>query len=475
MDNALANSNTQEFKNDVEMIEDEEASESGIVKNNDSKKAKTKNGDAINTGSAASSSSGTSNSLSLNLPIPGSSGKAAILNSYDPEISFSLNDTFEFIGIVSLDPSLASFPTDASMFHLGLAPDHFANSLPSSQVPRIHVLKQQKIVHSNPLLPMELSQANYNLDEASQCSAKLHAILTKALMGDSLAADYLICHLVARIYSRQDVLTLGKFSLNLIGVPLVENYTKKLTALLQLLMSKSHYLALNVENFNKSSFLPKKDNHENRLISGLLQLSKGTHLILDETQMTNGELNPEGLRNLTALGNLIRWQKGEYNFSYHQLEYPKDIPCLTMSEGRSLLPQDAQLLLNPTNPITPESINEQFEAIESDLNVQLLEKLRKFLTVMRNHPLEIPDDIQNFVQVEYVIERHNNPGAQRMIDDDLNSCLVLAKLVALGRGMTQLDKESWNKVKSMETERKERMTHLPARARPNGPVAANVV
>ena len=40
------------------------------------------------------------------------------------------------------------------------------------------------------------------------------------LIGDSLAADYLICHLVSRIYLRRDVLTLGKFSVNLFNVPL---------------------------------------------------------------------------------------------------------------------------------------------------------------------------------------------------------------------------------------------------------------
>jgi hypothetical protein len=40
-----------------------------------------------------------------------------------------------------------------------------------------------------------------------------------------------------------------------------------------------------------------------RLVSGLLQLPKGTHLILDETAMTDGQLSAKGVQNLTSLGN----------------------------------------------------------------------------------------------------------------------------------------------------------------------------
>lgn len=45
-----------------------------------------------------------------------------------------------------------------------------------------------------------------------------------------------------------------------------------------------------------------------------------------------------GVRNVTALGNLISWQKVDYDFSYHQMEFPCNINVLVTSEGRSLLP-----------------------------------------------------------------------------------------------------------------------------------------
>jgi hypothetical protein len=139
------------------------------------------------------------------------------------------------------------------------------------------------------------------------------------------------------------VLTLGKFSLNLHIVPGGDNYTRRLSTILQLLSSKLHYLPLSIEVLNGGMFVPRKDNHANRLVSGVLQLSSNTNLILDETRMRAGQLNPEGVRNLTAIGNLIRWQKVEYDFSYYNIDYVSDVPCLILSEGRSLLPCDTQV------------------------------------------------------------------------------------------------------------------------------------
>lgn len=45
-----------------------------------------------------------------------------------------------------------------------------------------------------------------------------------------------------------------------------------------------------------------------------------------------------GVHNVTALGNLITWQKVDYDFNYHQMEFPCNINVLITSEGRSLLP-----------------------------------------------------------------------------------------------------------------------------------------
>ena len=45
-----------------------------------------------------------------------------------------------------------------------------------------------------------------------------------------------------------------------------------------------------------------------------------------------------GVKNVTALGNLIRWQKVEYDFNFHKQDFPCNVSALILSEGKSMLP-----------------------------------------------------------------------------------------------------------------------------------------
>jgi hypothetical protein len=126
----------------------------------------------------------------LNLPIPSArAAKAAIVKIYDDgtatDASFSLNECYEFVGIVSLDPSLAAFPTDGTendvMEQFGQQ-ERLAKSPPPSLVPRIHVVAHHKLNHGNPLLPqkMELQAGMEDL------FTFLHILLTWSLCSGSM-------------------------------------------------------------------------------------------------------------------------------------------------------------------------------------------------------------------------------------------------------------------------------------------------
>ena len=54
----------------------------------------------------------------------------------------------------------------------------------------------------------------------------------------------------------------------------------------------------------------------------------GTHLILDETLLTAGQLNNNGCLNLQALTNVLTWQKVKYDFQYHIVEISCDLVSL---------------------------------------------------------------------------------------------------------------------------------------------------
>ena len=81
-------------------------------------------------------------------------------------------------------------------------------------------------------LPVEDKESFFS--EMKESRAILKEMLSAVLLGDAVAAEYLICHLISKIYIRSaDMLTLGKFTLNLHGLPTTENYSKRLATLIQ--------------------------------------------------------------------------------------------------------------------------------------------------------------------------------------------------------------------------------------------------
>lgn len=51
---------------------------------------------------------------------------------------------------------------------------------------------------------------------------------------------------------------------------------------------------MTIENMNHSRFIPHKDYAANRLVSGVLQLASNTSLVVDETQLEQGQLDTTG-------------------------------------------------------------------------------------------------------------------------------------------------------------------------------------
>jgi len=414
------------------------------------KKAKAEDGKPVPQQDSVGSNPVSKSKLGINLPLPNPNGKAAIIKLYDiAEGDIKLNDMIEVVGIVSLDPSMAAAGEEGEE-------DGFS-SLPSlpppSLVPRLHVLTHRVLPHPNPL-PLEPSP------DPSATRQELLAILTECLLGDKLAAEYLLAHLVSSVYLRKDVLVLGKFSLNLHNMTGHDNLPRRLATILSLLTSASHFLPLSREHLDTASFLPKKDFEANRLVSGMLQLAKGTHLIIDETAMTDGQLTAQGLANLTALGNVITWQRAEYDFKFQKLEYDTDLPCLVLSEGRSMLPSDLQLMLKPDCKASVDVITEKYSGVGSYLTAALLTKLRAFLTQCREATFNLTEDMMKAVQGDFVAMRQAAGG---ITVEDFHTLLVLARLVAKGHGRSSLLEEDWEKAKAMEVERRARVATLPPR------------
>ena len=326
-------------------------------------------------------------------------------------VHIKLQDLVEFV--VSLDPALAASEGEEEMMTVS------PSLPPPSLVPRLHVLTFTVVQHNNPLLPPR------DLPPVEPvCRVELQTLLTTALLGDRLAADYLLLHLISRVYHRRDVLVLGKLSLNLHNMTGHEDWPRRLSTVLSLLTTNSHYLPLTRANLDTTSLVPSKDYEANRLVSGSLQLPAGTHLWLDETAMTDGQLGAAGVKNLTSLGSLITWQKLEYDFQFQKLEYESDIPCLVMSEGRSMLPSDIQLMVKPGS-VEAKLISKTFGEIRAGLDSDLLDRLRRYITTARFATFDLTEQVMRAVQDDFVTMRQTEQGISV---EAFHSLLVLGRL-----------------------------------------------
>ena len=205
-----------------------------------------------------------------------------------------------------------------------------------------------------------------------------------------------------------------------------EDWPRRLATVLSLLTTNSHYLPLTRANLDTTSLVPSKDYEANRLVSGSLQLPAGTHLWLDETAMTDGQLGAAGVKNLTSLGSLITWQKLEYDFQFQKMEYEADIPCLVMSEGRSMLPSDIQLLVKPSSvEVRPDLISKTFGEIGAGLDCDLLDRLRRYITTSRFATFDLTEQVMKAVQDDFVTMRQTEQGISV---EDFHSLLVLGRL-----------------------------------------------
>lgn len=84
--------------------------------------------------------------------------------------------------------------------------------------------------------------------------------------------------------------------------------------------------------------IPNKDYNKNKLITGMLQLPDNFQLIIDETNLSAGELNAKGLLNFNSIKGIIETQRLGYDFNYHHQEFETKLRILTLSESKSILP-----------------------------------------------------------------------------------------------------------------------------------------
>ncbi|RWS27006.1 mini-chromosome maintenance complex-binding protein-like isoform X1 [Leptotrombidium deliense] len=373
--------------------------------------------------------------------------------------SVKLNDKIEVIGVFDLNGEINAEDVETASDQLltQLTLGEGSNAKPRKSMPIIHAITVNRLNHNNPLLTNEIWE---NLSKSKQFFIKtkkeLKALLSKALFGDDLAAEYLILALISKVCNRRDVIAIGSLPINFCNLTSLQtnpDYLKRLFSLLSSFTTNSHYLNLTLQNLNNNQLIPKKDYEENKLSSTILQISSDTLLFVDETKMTPGQLSNAGLNNFSAVKDIVHKQQINYDFGFQRIPFDTDANVVVFSERSSLLSIDCKVSLQ-----FAEAMANVFDVINDYLSDSLLRDIRIYLTLCKHVEYELSKEMQTFVEHDLVsIMNEASQSSAKLSIDDLHLLMTLSRLFATSEGESSCSVASWKNVKQLEQSRRSRL------------------
>ncbi|GAA5900559.1 uncharacterized protein JCM6883_002882 [Sporobolomyces salmoneus] len=393
--------------------------------------------------SSAASTPSTSTALPNKFPLPQEPHFGMIAKIYtDLGDKLRSTDVYEFVGILG-ETSLSN---GFDVF------EHGDDAPPPQVVPALHVLYALPAPS-----PLDLSSIQ-DLDFGSVRHELIEYIAEEALEGDLEAAEWLLLALIARIHTRHATgLALGSLSLNL-AFPLQStsspSSSSSLAPLLSSLLPSFAPLAPTITSLNDPSTRFSPRSRDETLDSGFLQLSRGTNVLIDLINLGEGKLNDTGVRNLRSLSTTISQQKLVYEFPFSSFELETDLGFIVASEGKSIVPTDCTVFVEPKRRMTP--IEKGRNSDEEELR-----RFRTFIQKVKYEEFSIPPEMSDVIQADFVSRRqasHSGGGTSgAMTQEDLLFRMTVSRLMALSHGKKQLDEESWMKTAELDERRKERV------------------
>ena len=393
-----------------------------------------------------------SDTFGLNLPLPWEEEERrappCIVKLYDAdEDALKLGETLEVMGILCVDPAMANLG-ETPAWTLGAD----ARDPSTALVPRLHGLVVRKLPCYHPMFPFTPSW----LSEQRLCSAfQRHLAAPGALaaargaalsllqkcLGDDLAAEYVLALLASGAAAHAGDVVPGKWALNL-----TQFDTSQVAGLLQAiqeLMPRAVSLSVTTESLNKGRWIPRKDFDANRLLAGKLQLSGGTVLVLDETQLSEGKLHEEGVRSLQAIQSIVSSRTLPCVFGTYTMEVPTDITSIVASKRASVLKTDAVVL-----PLSSKAMNASDVPANLDASRFLLG-----LITRQTRRVRLSEDVTTALSKDYVQMRD---GFQEIGQATLSSWVSLANAICLSHGEDELSLTRWRSVFELEKQRVQR-------------------
>mmetsp|Transcript_125511 Transcript_125511/g.313561 ORF Transcript_125511/g.313561 Transcript_125511/m.313561 type:complete len:638 (-) Transcript_125511:285-2198(-) len=418
--------------------------------------------------SASTTVSGAPNAdeFGLNLPLPWEERRgigastACIVKLYDNDAeALRLSDTVEIVGILCINPEMANLEPSQGE---GLWND--ARQPSTALVPRLHAITVRKLPFFHPLVPFTpdwLTEARlaaaYQANLAAPgalAAARTAAVaqLKRQLGGDTLAAEYLLMLLVSRSFSKIGDKALGTWSLNLSRWPQGLE-VKNLSQAASELVPRAVHLSLNGPALNQQRWKPTKDFHANRLVSGQLQLAPGSLLVLDETELAEGQVSAQGVKALGAISTLVTDRILACDFAAFDAKVPLELSCLLVSKGKSIVKGVEAVL-----PMQPQATPPAAAAHATPPEPAAMDAARLLLGLVTRQPkaMNIPDAVAERVSADFSSIR----TALEVPSDLCHTWMALARALCLTYGENELTAERWQLVADMERERLRRCQEM---------------
>ncbi|KAJ1925929.1 hypothetical protein IWQ60_004244 [Tieghemiomyces parasiticus] len=303
--------------------------------------------------------------------------------------------------------------------------------------------------------------------------------------GDTLAAEFFLLSTLASV-NRVHNMAVGRFVLNLCNIPSLHDPTSGATAATPATVNNhtvpsvstplrafaaavtatlpfTYYLPLDLDFLNRTAFVPHNESGSGDdgigLTTGRLQLVTGTHLLVDETAMGNGQLRDRGIINIQALAQILTDLKIEYRYPYQAIEFETNLRAVILSDGKSFLPADC---LVPLEAAAAEAIKQEGIPVAVGDDEERAEAVRRYVASCQAIEYTIPPHMAEKIQAAYVEERkesalHSGTKEPLVNQLDLSYKLTLAKLITLSYGLAELTDEVWARTCTLDDQRKERV------------------
>lgn len=204
----------------------------------------------------------------------------------------------------------------------------------------LQVLEGEAELHLVKLAQDIIVNPNVELDAATTRQSLL-SFLSKFFGSNQTAATLFLANQVSMIAERKsgllNSLLIGHLPINLVlSKDNPDSKAASLQELVQLLRPASKYIPIDVASLDAEQFSPSIDSATGVFSRGGLQMAPGTHLIIDESCLEQGQLSEKATANLKALMELLDHQHVSYNFGFQSVEIPCDYPLIGVSKGKSI-------------------------------------------------------------------------------------------------------------------------------------------